>query len=379
MLLFFCITVQIPSLAQDSLILPKQLEVDGYIKNLQSLNFDRTFKNLITLNLLHNRLNFKWKSSEHFIAVTELRTRVFWGEEVKQTPGFASLLRNEIEKINLQTTWIDNESLVAHTNVERLYLDYRKNNLNVRLGRQRINWGVTGTWNPNDIFNAYNFLDFDYEERSGVDGGKVHLDIRPLSSTEIAYSFSGKKGSVAAIRYSLNKWNYDMQLITGWYNDRLTAGLGWAGYIKDAGFKGETQYYFAAKNTASHINLTLEGDYMLKNGWYLNAGFLLNQEGLNKPVSNWEDINLKLSSENLMPTKWNFILTTAKELNPLLSANVGVLYAPGTELLILLPSFNYNMSPNLDVNLLGQSFFASLNGNMEAVNHHFFLRVKWSF
>ena len=50
--------------------------------------------------------------------------------------------------------------------------DYRDNKINFRIGRQRINWGTTTIWNPNDIFNAYNFLDFDYEERPGMDGGK---------------------------------------------------------------------------------------------------------------------------------------------------------------------------------------------------------------
>ncbi len=38
-----------------------------------------------------------------------------------------------------------------------------------------------------------------------------------------------------------------MQLITGWYNEHLTLGAGWAGNIKDAGFKGEVQYFFAGQ------------------------------------------------------------------------------------------------------------------------------------
>lgn len=365
--------------AQDSISQPKKLSISGYIKDLQNLTFDKDFRNLVTGNILHNRLNVKWKSTEHITAVAELRTRLFWGEEVRLNPAFVSLLRNENEKINLQKTWIEDESLVLHTNAERLYLDFQDEALNVRLGRQRINWGITTTWNPNDIFNAFNFLDFDYEERPGVDGGKVHYMLSNSSNAEFAYAFSGRKGSVGAFKYSFNKWNYDVQLIAGWYKDHPTSGVGWAGYIKDAGFKGEAQYYFPSNDSAGHVNLALEGDYMFESGWYLNAGFLFNDKGLFKPVNDWSAIDLNLSPENMMPTRWNMILTTAKEINPLLSANLSVLYAPGTELLIVLPSVQYNMAPNLDLNLTGQSYIAQMNDSFEAVNHRFFIRMKWSF
>ncbi len=368
------------SYAQDSTALPKKLLISGYIKNLQTLSFDKTFGQNVSGNLIHNRLNIKWKPSETFVAAAELRNRLYWGEEVKLTPGFASLLRNDNEKFDLQKTWIQNPSLVLHTNIERLYVDYRRPAWNLRVGRQRINWGLTTTWNPNDIFNAYNFLDFDYEERPGVDGAKLQYSFSNSFNTEIAYINTGKKnGNVAAIKYSLNRWNYDMQLITGWYNNHATIGAGWAGSIKEAGFKGELQYFIAGKDSSNHFNMSLETDYMFKKGWYLNLSFLFNSHGLYQPVADWTTINLKLSPENLMPTKWNMVITSAKELNPLLSANMSVLYAPGTNLLIIFPSLQYSIATNLDINLVWQSFFAELNKTMQGVNHRCYLRLKWSF
>jgi hypothetical protein len=366
--------------SQDSAAVKKKWELKGYIKNLESLSFDKNFNNNISNNLLHNRLNIKWKPTEKITAAVEFRNRLFWGEEIRATPDFAKQLRNANEKVNIQKAWIQNQSLVLHTNIERLYFEYREETLNVRIGRQRINWGISTTWNPNDIFNAYNFLDFDYEERPGVDGGKFQYIFNNSFNTEIAYAHTGRKdGNVAALKYNLNKWGYDMQLITGWYNEHITLGGGWAGSIKDAGFKGEAQYFFKDKDSRDHFNLSMEADYMFKKGWYLNAGLLFNNQGLYQPVSNWNNINLKLSPENLMPTKWNFIITTAKEITPLLSANLSILYAPGTNLVIFLPSCKYNLAANLDVDLIWQSFFAELNKKFEAVNHRGFLRMKWSF
>lgn len=381
-LLLICFTLLIVLIAnaQDSTDTPKKFTINGYIKSLQTLTFDKNFKDLVSGDLIHNRINIKWRPSENFTAVAELRNRLFWGEEVKLTPGFTSLLRNENELVNMQKVWINNKALVLHTNVERLYIDYQQNKWNARIGRQRINWGITTTWNPNDIFNTYNFLDFDYEERPGVDGGKLRYMINNSSNAELAYANTGKKvGDIAAIKYSLNKWNYDMQLITGWYKNHPTLGAGWAGYIKDAGFKGEVQYFFAYKDSIHHLNITLDGDYMFKKGWYLNVGMLFNNAGLYKPINSWDTINLKLSPENLMPTKWNVIVTTAKEFTPLLSVNMSMLYAPGTNLFILFPSLQYNIATNLDVNLVWQSFFAEIRNNFKAVNHRCFLRMKWSF
>jgi hypothetical protein len=377
-ILFFVIAIC--SKAQDSTETIKKWELKGYIKNLESLSFDKNFTNNISSNLLHNRLNIKWKPSTKITVAAEFRNRLFWGEEVKLTPNFTSLLRNENEKVNLQKAWINNKSLVLHTNVERLNIEYRKTKWNARVGRQRINWGITTTWNPNDIFNTYNFLDFDYEERPGVDGGKFQYLFNDFFNAELAYAHTGKKnGDVAALKYNLNKWGYDMQLITGWYKEHITLGSGWAGSIKEAGFKGEVQYFFKTKDSADHFNFSLEGDYMFKKGWYINLGLLYNNQGLYKPANNWNSINLKLSPENLMPTKWNIILTTAKEITPLLSVNTSLLYAPGTNLVLLLPSFQYNMATNLDISLVWQSFFAELNNKFEAVNHRVFLRMKWSF
>lgn len=377
--LLFFVLMAFFSKAQDSASLPKKLSLNGYIKDIQSMNFDKSFKELVAGNLIHNRLNIKWKPTERLTTAIELRNRLFWGEEIKYISDLRSGLRNEIENINLQKVWIQQPGLLLHTNIERLYIDYHAAKWNARIGRQRINWGVTTNWNPNDIFNSFNFLDFDYEERPGMDGGKFQYLFSDQFNIEMAYANTGKKnGNVAAVKYALNKWKYDMQLITGLYKDHFTAGAGWAGNIKEAGFKGEAIYFLKHKDSASHFNMALEWDYLFKNGWYINTGFLFNNRGISKTVINSDSINLRLSPENLMPTKWNLMVSTAREINPLLSANLGVLFAPGTKLLLLLPSITYNLATNLDINFIWQSYFASLNSKFQAISHHCYLRLKWS-
>lgn len=379
-LTIFLVIISCFAFAQDTVEIKKKLEINGYIKNLQSFSFDKNFNNVISGNLLHNRMNLKWKPTGKFTASAELRNRLCWGEEVKITPEFAKQLKNENDFLNLQIAWVKKTNLVIHSNVERLWLDYRKQKWDIRMGRQRINWGITTTWNPNDIFNTYNFLDFDYEERPGSDAAKFQYLINDFSNIEIAASVSGKKNNaVSAVKYSFNKKGYDIQLITGWYQDQYTLGAGWAGNIKDAGFKSEVQYYFKQKDSSCHFNFCVETDYVFNNGWYINVGMLFSSNGFTKPVTNWDEINFKFSPQHLMPTKWNIISTVAKEFTPLISGNLSVVFAPGTDLLILLPALKYNIATNLDADFIWQSFFAGLQHRFQAVNHRVFLRLKFSF
>lgn len=245
------------------------------------------------------------------------------------------------------------------------------------MGRQRINWGITNTWNPNDLFNSYNFLDFDYEERPGSDAVKGQYLINDLSSIEVAVAGTSHR-PIAAAKYATNFRNYDLQWNVGIYQSRFTAGFGWAGNIKEAGFKGEAQFYADPGKQFSRLLLVLEGDYMFKNGWYLSSAFLYNEKGLDHPANGLTLPAFRTSPRSLMPTKWNIIVTTSREFTPIFSGSMNAVYAPGTNLLILFPAFRYSLKTNLDLDLTWQSFFAETSG-FKGLSHTGYLRLKWSF
>lgn len=131
-LFFFKIQV---SQAQDSIETKKKWELNGYIKDLQSLSFDKNSDNLISGNLLHNRINFKWKPSAKYTAAVEIRNRLFWGDEIKLIPDFAKNLHNGNEWMNLSVLWLNKSGLILHSNVERLWMEVRETKWNARAGR----------------------------------------------------------------------------------------------------------------------------------------------------------------------------------------------------------------------------------------------------
>jgi len=256
---------------------PKNWSLSGYVKNLQTviiqdvsipqIGFDTTL--VLNDNLIHNRLNFKWYPNENWTFKADLRTRLFFGEIVKSTPNYGELVGDaNNDFFDLSVLLVDQPSFVAHTMLDRLYLEYVKGNWEVRLGRQRINWGINTIWNPNDIFNAFAFTDFDYEERPGSDALRVQYYTGFASSIEVAVkAFDKWEDAVAAAMIKFNKWNYDFQILTGVVNEEWVIGGGWAGNIKNASFKGELSYFQSFDEMVDNsFAATFGMDYSFKKG-----------------------------------------------------------------------------------------------------------------
>lgn len=356
------------------------IQMGGYLKDLQSYIFSKDHEDFIAGNLIHNRLNFRYVPSSKLSIGLEIRNRIFWGEEIKLMPGFSNSLENPDEFLNMSVTWIDNPDLIFQSTIDRLWLLYTNKNFEARVGRQRINWGICTIWNPNDIFNTYNFLDFDYEERPGRDAVRFTQLFSPMTNAElVAVASKNTDQDATAAKYFFNEKNYDFQFIVGIYNKKITLGTGWSGSINTIGFKGEIQYFAPYLGEKSLINLAMEADYLFGKSWYINTGFLFCSDGLDKPQESLGTTAFKLTPKHLMPTKWNASLTLSKQISPLFSSSFTSIFAPGTNLLIILPSLTYNMFTNLDIDIVLQLFYMEQNEAFSRVTNRAFLRAKWSF
>lgn len=151
----------------------EKLFFTGYIKNLHELSFVDRLDDLKWTTFLHNRLNFKYIPSKNITIRLELRNRWFYGDDVKNISGFPEFISQDNGIIDLSLNILDDGNTLFNTTIDRALANYTKGNWEITLGRQRVNWGMNLIWNPNDIFNTYNFLDFDYEERPGSDAIRI--------------------------------------------------------------------------------------------------------------------------------------------------------------------------------------------------------------
>jgi hypothetical protein len=205
-LLWIVCSSNLASWAQTEEIKPPLIELSGYIKYLQNTYFIQSIDSNASGNLIHNRLNFKFNIASKWMGRLEIRNRIFYGEQVKLTSDFADNIDQYDGMLDLSYLWVDEKSLVAQSLVDRMLLQYSDAKWTITLGRQRINWGINNVWNPNDIFNAYNFLDFDYEERPGSDAIRIQRSINDNSGIEVAYKPSKEKEKhTVALLYKWNK------------------------------------------------------------------------------------------------------------------------------------------------------------------------------
>jgi len=229
LVLIICfITIHHSSAQNDTTKHAHQFTVKGYVKHLEQASFAVSATDPLTNELIHNRLNFDYRPDDHFNFRLEVRNRLYYGELVKSYPGFDSLATSSNETFNLSKNWISKNAVLFNSTIDRASAEYIDKKWDITLGRQRINWGINTVWTPNDIFNTFNFFDFDYEERPGSDAARIQYALNSSSSLDLAVS-PGKTSAqdIGALMYHLNKWNYDYQVFSGICKRDFTAGAGW--------------------------------------------------------------------------------------------------------------------------------------------------------
>tara|TARA_Y100000739_G_scaffold102063_1_gene87412 strand:+ start:4563 stop:5756 length:1194 start_codon:yes stop_codon:yes gene_type:complete len=365
-----------------------EFTLGGYINYLPSyLEFERSNEIDFQKNqLIHNRLNIRGYIKDNFSIGLELRNRILFDEgEFNDDNGY----------FDLSHYYINNSKFKIHSMIDRMWLKYQKEKIEISIGRQRVNWGINTIWNSNDLFNAYNFIDFDYIERPGSDVVRFQYSGDDLSSIDVVYKPSTiEESSVIAALYKINKMGYDFQfLLADYYND-IALGGGWAGNIKNAGFKGEITYFISDESSENNsTSLSTSIDYSFTNGLYILGSHLYNSNGYSDPQqfelgAITQDV---LSPKNLMPSKNSYLIQASAFITPAINTSFTFLYGQGINFFFFSPNITYDISSSLDASIIGQFFYMNNHSDQSTVPiwpetnntisriNAYYARLKWSF
>ncbi len=309
---------------------------------------------------------------------------LFWGNSL-QYPYFKNFIDPK-NHIDLSTFLIDKPALLLHSKIDRVSLTYYYKNWEFKLGRQRINWGKAWAWNSNDLFNTYNVLDFDYEERPGTDAVSVLYNYGNASLAQVVYSY-GKdwEHSIFAFRNQFKIKTYDIQVIAASYLTDYALGVGWEGYIGNVGFKGESTTFMPKKDKSNQKTVvlsTISFDYFFKNGLMMTASILHNSGGSDKTAGILSISNLfieSLSARNIMPNRLSYFVQSNYQINPASSVSLGTMYLQGANVLGIIPSYSYSIKQNWDLDFFGQIFFSETNSNFGNQYNALSMRLRWSY
>jgi hypothetical protein len=369
-------------LISTSNLIAQPFQFRGYVKELGSFAFSNDLGTVNYDNILHNRIESTLDISNTFELKVDLRNRILSGYSVRNSPLFADFLDNDPGYADMSWILFESDNHFLHSTIDRAQLTYFKGAFEATFGRQRINWGQTFVWSPNDLFNAYAYLDFDYEERPGTDAFSAQYAWGFASSMNLGYRFGDTfDESVIALMYRDNFEEYDIQLLIGSYLDQLIIGTGWSGYVNDAGFKGEISY-FHPKSTPNAedgvLTVTAGFDYLLPNAIYF-TGELLYNGGFDNTGNALAQISQPPTADNLFISKTGFYLNGSFSVSPLTSISFSTLGSFDESIFILIPQLVYSVGENTDFLILSQLLRGdSLTSFTETPNVLFF-RLKWSF
>lgn len=358
------------------------IDLGGYFKELGQLSADNSFGNFRYDNILHHRLETDWTLSERFEFRADIRTRLLSGYSINNTPGIRQFYELDPNYFDLTKVWFKSGNSLLQSNIDRLHLSYLNGPWEIHAGRQRVNWARTYVWNPNDLFNNYAFLDFDYEERPGVDAlmGQYNWSYASGIEAGIRLGETWDETVLAGmLRTSLK--SYDIQFIAGHYLQNIAVGAGWAGYLKDAGFKGEATYFHPEEDffdERGHITATVGFDYMLSSGIYLQSELLYNG-GFNRTGNPLTQLVRPPSADNLFIAKTGFLINGSYQIHPLVSGNLSLLGSFDRSLFIAIPQVNISVTQDVDLLILSQLLKGSVFNRAIETPNLFYFRLKFSY
>ena len=376
--LFLLLSFAFPGASQEK---QRAITMNGYLTTLQSAMFDSLSGPVFYENLLHNRLNFKGYVSEKITMAVELRNRLFTGDMVRSYYGYSDLMSADDGWADLSWNIIDKNSFFLNTTIDRVWLDLNFNKFQATVGRQRINWGQTFVWNPNDIFNAYSFFDFDYMERPGSDAVRLQYYPSFSSAIELVAKIDVEEDLTAAALYRFSKWGYDIQFLAGYSNGSdVVAGAGWSGSIGSVSFRGEGSWFRPLENfndTSGITIITAGFDQVFENSSMVQIQLMYCNNPLK--INNIAGFYMgNLSAKDLAFSEFSAFGQFTWAATPLMNIGISAMWFPDLKGYFAGPSFDYSLAENVDFSLLWQHFNAEPGGIKTRMNLGF-LRARFSF
>jgi len=359
----------------------KLISLSGYLTTMPSVMFDSLSGPFINDFLLHNRLNLKGYLNDNITFAAEFRNRLFTGDMAKMGKTYPAMIGTDEGLIDMSWNILTENSFFLNSTIDRLWLDFNYEKFQARIGRQRINWGQTFVWNPNDIFNAYSFFDIDYIERPGSDAIRLQYYPNWSSAVELAVKSDTEKDITAAGLFRFNKWGYDIQFLAGYSNSSdIVAGAGWSGAIGSLSFRGEGSWFHpleSFKDTTGTAIITAGVDKIFKDNSMAQVQLMYCNNPLD--LKNFTSLYTgNLPAKDLAFSEFSAFGQFTWAATPLLNIALSAMWFPDLKGYFTGPFLDYSMAENIDFSLIWQHFKGKLDDTEARINL-VFLRIKYSF
>jgi hypothetical protein len=359
--------------------------LNGYLQDLQMVWIQPHSSKWLTLTTPSNRIDFRWFPGKTVSFHVGMRNIFNLGQMVQAYYSYyPEIAIKDDGYFDLTKLWVKDSSYFFFTNIDRANIKISAGKFEATIGRQRINWGINLVWTPNDIFNSFNYFDFDYVERPGCDAVLLEYFTGNTSSVQFGFKMDHEDKITSALMYRFNRWKYDFQFMGGVMKDDLVGGLGWSGEIGGAGFNGEASYFLDKKkvwDTTGVLVASIGINYTFRNSLYLHGSYLFNSAGTTGPAG-W-GIQLTqfadISAKNFTLAKHNLFGEVAYQVSPLIRADLSSIYNPNDKSGFVGPSMDFSLTNNISLFFIAQVFWGEHMTEFGDNGSQYYLRLKWGF
>ncbi len=363
----------------------RKYTLNGYLEGMGTVwiqDFDRQW---YTMSTITNRLDFRWYPHQNLDIHIGMRNIINFGQMVYEFyPHYHDVAVFDFGWADMTYSLVNDSSVFMFTNFDRANIRYNKGNFETIIGRQRINWGLNMVWNPNDIFNTYNYFDFNYIERPGCDAIRVQYYTGMVSSIDAGFKVDHRGKITGAAMYKFNHWNYDLQFLGGYMTGDVVLGTGWSGQIHGAGFSGELSYFHSAENfgdSTGEIVASIGFNYAFRNGLRLDFSTLLNTAGTTGPAGIGPALIVRreISAKTFSRARHTLFGSATYQVSPLILATLAGMWNPNDKSTFVGPSIEFSLTQNISLLGLAQIFIGNPGTEFGGYGSMYFLRLKWSF
>jgi len=359
--------------------------LNGHLQTLQDLWIPPASSQWLTMTSINNRLDFRWNPAESFSMHIGARNILNLGQMVQlYYPAYAEYSTVEEGFFDLTKLWVSDSSYYFYSNIDRANFKLKMKSFEATVGRQRINWGINLVWTPNDIFNTFNYFDFDYIERPGCDAILLEYFTGTTSSVQFGFKVDHDDKITSALMYRFNHWNYDFQAFGGVMTEDIVIGAGWSGDIKGAGFTGEASYFHPYEHFSDSSGVlvgTLSLNYTFKNSLFINGSYLLNSAGTKGPAGNGTLLTLysDISAKDFTLAMHSIYADIGYPITPLIRTDLACIFNPNDKSGFFGPSFDISLTNNLSFFIIGQVFWGDDLTEFGDYGSLYYMRLKWNF
>ena len=359
--------------------------LNGHLQTLQNLWIEPASSQWQTMTSINNRLDFRWNPAKSFSMQIGARNIFNFGQQVQlYYPDYADFATIEEGFFDLTWLWVSDTSFYFYSNIDRANVKLKKGNFESTIGRQRVNWGINLVWTPNDIFNTFNYFDFDYIERPGCDAILLEYFTGTTSSFQFGFKVDHDDKITSALMYRFNRWNYDFKAFGGVMTEDLVLGAGWSGDIKGAGFTGEASYFHPYEHfsdSSGVLEASLSMNYTFKNSLFINSSYLYNSAGTKGPAGYGTLLSLygDLTAKNFTLAMHSIYADMGYPITPLIRADLACIFNPNDKSGFFGPSFDFSLTNNLSFFIIGQVFWGDDLTEFGDYGSLYYMRLKWNF